>query len=64
MITKETVERINYLARKNKSEGLTPEEEQEQQDLRRRYIDSIKNQLVSNLAASGISPKKRCSDKH
>lgn len=64
MITKETVERINYLARKNKSEGLTPEEEQEQQDLRRLYIDSIKNQLVSNLAASGISPKKHCSDKH
>ena len=35
----ETIKRINELARKSKAEGLTPEELQEQQILRREYIE-------------------------
>jgi uncharacterized protein YnzC (UPF0291/DUF896 family) len=58
MITKETIARINYLARKKKSIGLTPQEKKEQQQLRRQYIDSIKKQIVTNLDASGIPKKK------
>ena len=50
MITKEQIERINVLARKSKTpEGLTVEERREQADLRRRYLDSIKESLTSQL---------------
>ena len=46
---KEKIDRINELARKQKSEGLTEEEKQEQAILRREYIDSYKRSLVSQL---------------
>lgn len=42
------IDRINFLARKAKTEGLTDEEKAEQQKLRREYIDSV----VGNLKAS------------
>jgi len=45
MITKELIERINFLAKKKRETGLTPEEEQEQSLVRRQYIDGIKEQL-------------------
>ena len=37
-MTEEKIKRINELARKQKSEGLTEEEKQEQYVLRREYI--------------------------
>ena len=37
------IERINFLAKKQKGEGLTPEEKEEQAILRREYIDSLKS---------------------
>lgn len=43
------IDRINELARKQKSEGLTDEEKKEQAVLRREYIDSYKRSLVSQL---------------
>ena len=46
---KKKIERINFLAKKQKSEGLTEEEKQEQFDLRREYIESFKQSLVSQL---------------
>lgn len=45
MITKELIERINYLAKKKREVGLTPEEELEQSQVRRQYLDGIKDQL-------------------
>lgn len=49
-ITREQIGRINELARKSKTpEGLTEEERREQADLRRRYIDSVKANLVGQL---------------
>ena len=48
-MTQEKIDRINELARKQKSEGLTEEEKQEQAILRREYIDSYKRSLVSHL---------------
>ena len=42
----EVIARINQLAAKNKSEGLTPEELAERDKLRRIYIDSVKANLV------------------
>ena len=43
------IERINFLAKKQKAEGLTEEEKAEQQKLRREYIDSYKRNLVAQL---------------
>lgn len=43
------IDRINELARKAKSEGLTPEEKEEQQKLRQIYIQSIRMNLRAQL---------------
>lgn len=48
MIT-DVIERINELARKAKREGLTPDEIDERDKLRRIYIDSVKLSLTSQL---------------
>ena len=45
----EVIARINELARKAKTTGLTPEELQERDKLRRIYIDSVKANLVGQL---------------
>ncbi len=45
----EVIARINELAKKAKAEGLTPEELQERDKLRRIYIDSVKANLVGQL---------------
>ena len=50
MITQETIDRINELARKSRTpEGLTEAEKEEQQKLRRAYIDAYKASLRSEL---------------
>lgn len=43
------IDRINELARKQKSEGLTEEEKAEQFALRREYIEAYKKSLISEL---------------
>ena len=43
------IARINELAKKAKSEGLTAEETAERDKLRRIYIDSVKLSLTSQL---------------
>ena len=43
------IERINELARKAKTVGLTPEENEERAKLRRAYIDSVVGDLRSQL---------------
>ncbi len=48
-MTQEKIDRINELARKKKSVGLTEAELQEQAILRREYIESYKQSLVSQL---------------
>ena len=45
----EVIARINELAKKAKSEGLTDEELQERDKLRRIYIDNVKANLVGQL---------------
>lgn len=45
----EKIERINFLYHKSKAEGLTEEEKEEQQLLRRAYIDSVKSNLRGQL---------------
>lgn len=46
---KHQIDRINELARKRKSVGLTPEELAEHEALRRQYIDEFKENLRSTL---------------
>lgn len=43
------IDRINELARKNKAQGLTPEERSERDALRREYIDAVKRSLTGQL---------------
>ena len=45
----ERIKRINELYHKSQSEGLTDEEREEQAQLRRDYIDSVKANLKSQL---------------
>ena len=45
----EVIARINELAKKAKAEGLTEEELQERDKLRRIYIDNVKANLVGQL---------------
>ncbi len=45
MINKEMINRINELSRKQRSVGLTDAEKAEQQQLRREYLDDIREQL-------------------
>lgn len=45
----EVIARINALAKKAKETGLTADELQERDHLRRIYIDSVKANLVSQL---------------
>lgn len=48
-MTEEKIRRINELARKKKTAGLTEEELQEQYILRREYIESFKQSLIAQL---------------
>ena len=51
------IERINVLARKAKSEGLTEEEKKERELLRKEYIASIRMNLRSQLDNIDIQEK-------
>ena len=53
----DVVIRINELYKKSKEEGLNEQEKEEQQILRRRYIDSYKANLRAQL--QGIAPKNK-----
>ena len=45
----EKIRRINELAKKAKEEGLTPEEVQERDALRKEYIAEFRQSLISQL---------------
>lgn len=49
MITPELLARINFLARKKRSEGLTPEEIAEQKKLYEVYLSAIRGQVTNLL---------------
>ena len=58
MSMQETINRINELAKKAKTEGLTPEETAERDKLRRIYIDSVKANLVGQLENTYLVDEK------
>ncbi len=69
-MTQEKIDRINELARKKKSVGLTEEELQEQAVLRREYIDGFKASLTAQLENTyivepdGTKRKVKCKDEN
>lgn len=54
MITQEQIDRINYLARKAKAEGLTEAEALEQKALRAEYVKAFRSSLESQLESTII----------
>ncbi len=53
-MVKEKVERINFLAKKSKNEGLTEEEKAEQKALRDEYIAEIRYSFGQTLESTVI----------
>ena len=49
-MTKESIDRINELARKSKTVGLTEEEKAEQAALRKEYLADIRKSLEATLS--------------
>ena len=54
MVTQEQIDRINFLARKSRTEGLTEEEKAEQQRLRAAYVAAFKESRVGTLENTSI----------
>ena len=52
------IDRINELARKAKSEGLTPEETEERDRLRKEYIEAYRASLRSQLDSIVVVDEK------
>ena len=66
-MTKEKIQRINELAHKAKTEGLTDEELKERDALRREYIDSVvgnlRTELDNTYVVDGKGNKRKLSPK-
>lgn len=64
----DVIARINMLAKKAKAEGLTAEEIQERDRLRRIYIDAVKTSLTGQLENTYIvepdGTKRKLGKKH
>ena len=53
-MTKEKIARINELAHKSKTTGLTEAEKAEQQALRREYLDEVKANFRAQMEHTSI----------
>ena len=49
MLSKDKIDRINHLARKSKGEGLTDDEKNEQESLRKEYIKMFREHFKCHL---------------
>lgn len=48
-MTEELIKRINELAKKSKNDGLSPEEKEEQERLRKEYIKMFRQGLENTM---------------
>lgn len=58
MKIEEVVEKINFLYKKSQEEGLSAEEKELQEKLRRRYIDNVKRNFRAQLEGVELKKKK------
>jgi len=66
MLSKEKIHRINELSKKEKQEGLTKEEKEEQQKLRKEYLETfrssfkntLKNVTIVDPKGNDVTPEK------
>ena len=59
MVDQKKIDRINELARKNKAEGLTPEEIKERDALRKEYLANFRKNFRARLEnIEVVSPKE------
>lgn len=66
MLSKEKIQRINELSKKEKQEGLTKEEKVEQQQLREEYLEAfrssfkntLKNVTILDPKGNDVTPEK------
>lgn len=49
MLSKEKLDRINFLAQKKKTEGLSKEELEEQAELRKAYLEAFRKSFRQQL---------------
>ncbi|MTH51826.1 DUF896 domain-containing protein [Bacillus mangrovi] len=72
MLSQEKMNRINTLARKSKSEGLTDKEKKEQQALREEYLktfrssvkNTLKNVKIVDPEGNDVTPQKLKDEKN
>jgi len=53
-MSKEKLNRINFLAKKEKGEGLTAGEKKEQTDLRNEYLKNIRRSFTNQLSTMTV----------
>jgi uncharacterized protein YnzC (UPF0291/DUF896 family) len=58
MLSPEKIARINFLSKKSKGEGLTPEEAAEQQVLRQEYLKEFRKSMTNHLHSIKIVDEK------
>ncbi len=54
MLSKDKLDRINFLANKSKKEGLTEAEKEEQQSLRQEYLKNVRKSFKNQLSSVTI----------
>lgn len=64
MLSKEKLDRLNFLARKSKNEGLTKDEKNEQQELRQEYLKNFRKSFRNQLENIEIVDDNTIQQKH
>ena len=57
-MTEEMIQRINFLARKSREEGLSEVEKQEQAELRQKYINMFRQGVENTMSSVYIVDEK------